>query len=116
MDRKDMDSQSKTKEKDPKRSRTEKVPEQSGDKPVKTAKPAANRRPKDVRVYQSWCKKCGICAAFCPTKALEIGPAGNPVWKHPDLCIGCRMCELRCPDFAIEVVKDATKEKVNAGK
>lgn len=63
------------------------------------------RRPKDLHVYRSWCKRCGICAAFCPSGALEMGPDG-PEWRHPEECIACRACELRCPDFAIEVVKE----------
>jgi NAD-dependent dihydropyrimidine dehydrogenase PreA subunit len=63
-------------------------------------------RPKDLKIYKSWCKRCGICAALCPTGALEIGSDGHPVWKHPEKCIGCRMCEYRCPDFALEVISD----------
>ena len=66
-------------------------------------KPRKSRRPKDLRIYKSWCKKCGICAAFCPKGALEMTTDG-PEWSHPEACIGCGMCELRCPDFAIEVI------------
>lgn len=77
-------------------------------------KDKAGRRPKDLHIYPSWCKQCGICAAFCPTGALDMGPDGHPVWKNPDACIGCKMCELRCPDFAIEVVLKE-EEKAHAG-
>ncbi len=77
---------------------------QASDKTKKGTAKKKDRRPKEVRVYKSWCKRCGICAAFCPTKALEMGEDGHPVWKNPDQCIGCRMCEYRCPDFAIEVI------------
>jgi 2-oxoglutarate ferredoxin oxidoreductase subunit delta len=28
---------------------------------------------------------------------------GAPVIERPDDCIGCRFCELHCPDFAITV-------------
>jgi 2-oxoglutarate ferredoxin oxidoreductase subunit delta len=24
-------------------------------------------------------------------------------WIHPDKCINCGLCELRCPDLAIEL-------------
>ncbi|MEW5724644.1 MAG: 4Fe-4S binding protein [Thermodesulfobacteriota bacterium] len=56
----------------------------------------------EVKVYRRWCKECGICVAFCPKGALRMGAEG-PEWANPSECVGCRMCELRCPDFAIEV-------------
>jgi 2-oxoglutarate ferredoxin oxidoreductase subunit delta len=31
--------------------------------------------------------------------------AGYPYVKHPEKCINCGWCELRCPDFAITVHK-----------
>ena len=70
--------------------------------------PKKKRPPKDLRYYESWCKRCGICTAFCPTGALTEGPDGRPVWDR-EKCIGCRLCEYRCPDFAIEVVPDEEK-------
>jgi 2-oxoglutarate ferredoxin oxidoreductase subunit delta len=65
----------------------------------------SKKSPRDVKIYRAWCKSCGICVAFCPKGALEMGSDG-PEWKNPDQCIGCRMCEYRCPDFAIEVVEE----------
>lgn len=64
----------------------------------------AKRLPKRLQVYQSWCKRCGICVAFCPKKALQKDSQGYPVWKDASSCVACGMCELRCPDFAIEVI------------
>ncbi len=61
---------------------------------------------KRLNVYGSWCKRCGICVAFCPKKALERGPQGLPRWRDAKACVACRLCELRCPDFAIEVVEE----------
>ena len=29
-----------------------------------------------VTFYRAWCKRCGICTAFCPTKALELDEWG----------------------------------------
>jgi 2-oxoglutarate ferredoxin oxidoreductase subunit delta len=66
------------------------------------AKPAS-REKKKLNVYRSWCKRCGICEAFCPKGALERDAQGFPRWKDPQLCVACHLCELRCPDFAIEV-------------
>ena len=60
-----------------------------------------------VEIYRGWCKKCGICIAFCPKKALEEDEASYPFIKDPDKCTACGWCEMRCPDFAIVVYKDA---------
>lgn len=50
-----------------------------------------------------WCKGCGICVAFCPKGALIMGDGEKPCWHRPDKCINCGLCELRCPDLAIEL-------------
>ena len=56
-----------------------------------------------VIINPKLCKKCGICVSACPKKVLEIEP-GKPVAAvRIEDCIGCRTCELKCPDFAIEV-------------
>ncbi|NOY44267.1 MAG: hypothetical protein GXP50_02255, partial [Deltaproteobacteria bacterium] len=28
--------------------------------------------------YRAWCKKCGICIAFCPKNVLDRGSDGHP--------------------------------------
>ena len=52
-----------------------------------------------------WCKFCGICAAFCSVKALDFENGEKPVFLK-DKCSGCKLCVLRCPDFAIKVEAD----------
>ncbi len=59
-----------------------------------------------VRIDRSLCKACGICIAFCPKQVLEADEGGIAVVAHPEECIRCRMCELRCPDFAVTVRGD----------
>jgi len=53
-------------------------------------------------IRERWCKGCDICVAFCPKKVLALRN-GKVVAEKPGECIGCHLCELRCPDFAIEV-------------
>ena len=61
---------------------------------------------KTLVINRDWCKGCGICVAFCPKNVLEIDREGENTAPRINDCIYCRMCELRCPDFAIEVVEE----------
>ena len=54
-------------------------------------------------IFRDWCESCGICSAFCPKKVIGSDKTGAPVIEHPENCIGCRFCEIHCPDFAITV-------------
>jgi 2-oxoglutarate ferredoxin oxidoreductase subunit delta len=54
-------------------------------------------------VYANWCKSCGICIALCPKNVYDKNETGGPVVARPDECIGCRVCEVHCPDFAISI-------------
>ncbi len=74
--------------------------------PVEEAVAAATvRKVKFYRVkfFYEWCKSCGICAAMCPKKIILLDDRGNPLIEDMDGCIGCRNCEIHCPDFAITV-------------
>ena len=54
------------------------------------------------------CKACEICIDLCPKEVLCKNEKGYPEVNDKTKCIKCRLCELRCPDFAIEV-----KEEIN---
>jgi len=60
------------------------------------------KKTSEVQINEAWCKSCGVCVAVCPKKVLVLGTFTAQV-AHPELCIGCRMCENLCPDFAITV-------------
>lgn len=61
--------------------------------------------PSEIVVYRDWCKACGICIEFCPTKVLDRGDHGYPIVARPEKCISCDLCELLCPDFAITLTR-----------
>ncbi len=64
-----------------------------------------------VIVNTGRCKRCGICTEFCPAKVFTRQTDGTPVPTYQEKCTGCRMCVLRCPDFALEVEVDTNDGK-----
>lgn len=56
-----------------------------------------------INVNKKWCKKCKICIDLCPSNALTSDEEGYPKLVDEKLCTGCKLCELRCSDLAIEV-------------
>ena len=50
-----------------------------------------------------YCKSCGICYSLCPKQVLSADDEGKPTVVNAEACILCRLCEFRCPDFAIRV-------------
>lgn len=61
-------------------------------------------------IKPNFCKGCGICVAFCPKQVLALDEKGKIYAKDLDKCIHCGQCELRCPDFAIKVLKTSKGE------
>lgn len=64
----------------------------------------------NVIFFYNWCKACGLCSALCPKKIIKPDPLGSPYIDDMDTCIGCRFCEIHCPDFAI-TIKDRHPER-----
>lgn len=58
-----------------------------------------------VQFRYEWCKKCGICIAFCPRKVLAKGQKDYPELTDAERCARCKLCELMCPDFAVTVAE-----------
>jgi 2-oxoglutarate ferredoxin oxidoreductase subunit delta len=59
-----------------------------------------------ISIERNWCKACGICIEFCPKGVLSADFDGKAKVENSEACTGCKMCELRCPDFAITVKGD----------
>jgi 2-oxoglutarate ferredoxin oxidoreductase subunit delta len=57
----------------------------------------------NVKINKDFCKECFICVKVCPKKVFNINDVGIVYVKDENICIGCRICENLCPDFAIEV-------------
>jgi ferredoxin len=72
---------------------------------VNEVKYEGDYRTAPVFIFHDWCKKCGICVAFCPTKALGRKIDGSPYVQYPEKCIHCETCDRLCPDFAITGAK-----------
>ena len=65
-------------------------------------RPPKRHRPRgEVRVFDNWCKGCGLCIEFCPQGVLVLGMDNRPKAIYPEKCTACLWCELHCPDFAI---------------
>jgi 2-oxoglutarate ferredoxin oxidoreductase subunit delta len=62
---------------------------------------------KELIINTAWCTGCGLCAAFCPKKVLEI-KHGKVTLINPGECLKCGFCELRCPDYALHIKEVAT--------
>ncbi len=52
---------------------------------------------------------CGICVDLCrarvlgPTDSLSARGVHPATVLHPELCTGCDLCMLYCPDLAVAV-------------
>ena len=69
--------------------------------PISSVGPKGHRH----TIIRQFCKGCRICVEFCPTGTLDLDDRFKITVAHPEKCIACRMCELRCPDMAIFVQK-----------
>ena len=62
-----------------------------------------------VCIIADLCKGCEICVNVCPKKVFEAKKTVNkygyliPEPVRANECIKCRLCEIYCPDFAVEV-------------
>ena len=75
------------------------------DQPKKSSKKVSVKQQTKKEPYiwinRVWCKRCGICIEFCPTKVYEKDEQGYPKIAHLEKCTMCGLCTILCPDFAI---------------
>ena len=55
------------------------------------------------------CKGCNVCVTGCPTDTLKLDGSNHIEVRDPNTCVFCGLCEARCPDFAIWIVRGATE-------
>jgi 2-oxoglutarate ferredoxin oxidoreductase subunit delta len=70
----------------------------------------ARQKLKELVINRDWCKGCGICVKLCPKQVLELDTKEKATVVRPQDCICCQLCELRCPDLAITVLKEQDEE------
>ncbi|MCF6246804.1 MAG: 4Fe-4S binding protein [Desulfobacula sp.] len=51
-----------------------------------------------------------MCIHFCPKNVLEFDSQGKAVAVRSEDCIACKLCELRCPDLAIQILEEQEGE------
>jgi 2-oxoglutarate ferredoxin oxidoreductase subunit delta len=64
-----------------------------------------------VQLDLELCKACGVCIELCPDKVFGRDKLGFPVLEREEACRQCLLCELHCPDFAIEVRRRERRAK-----
>ncbi|WP_459998369.1 4Fe-4S dicluster domain-containing protein [Paradesulfitobacterium aromaticivorans] len=61
----------------------------------------SEQRKIQIAIDSRACKRCGICQGLCPQAVYSLAKDGSPEVTNPERCTYCRLCDLRCPDFAI---------------
>lgn len=55
-----------------------------------------------IVIIPRYCKGCDICVKVCPAAVLDMKDFKACV-VDLEACTECMLCEMSCPDFAIEV-------------
>jgi Pyruvate/2-oxoacid:ferredoxin oxidoreductase delta subunit len=60
-----------------------------------------------AEIDRELCGQCAVCADVCPLNAITSGEDG--MVRDWEKCLGCGACEVKCPNQAIHMVRDARK-------
>jgi NAD-dependent dihydropyrimidine dehydrogenase PreA subunit len=61
------------------------------------------------------CIGCNVCVDVCPLDVIRMEPATNKAYiKYLRDCQSCFLCEVECPEDAIEVVAVHERRMVTA--
>ena len=71
--------------------------------------PPTTNKIESIDINAEWCKRCGICVAFCPKHVFDADSEGTVLVARPEDCIDCEICERLCPDLAITLVRKTTE-------
>ncbi|MHC1697980.1 MAG: 4Fe-4S binding protein [Geobacteraceae bacterium] len=60
------------------------------------------------------CKRCSLCAIYCPENAITLDQQGYPAIDY-DHCKGCLLCVEQCPAHAMNAVPELGPAIVRKG-
>jgi 2-oxoglutarate ferredoxin oxidoreductase subunit delta len=69
-----------------------------------------------LAIERAFCKGCALCVKSCPVDILGLDVKGKISVKVIDKCVFCGLCEARCPDFAIWIVKSSAGKSQTEGE
>jgi len=58
----------------------------------------------EIKIDVSKCDGCATCVDVCPVEVFEIKNDKSTL-VNADECLVCRVCEVQCPNTAIEVIE-----------